>query len=71
MNKDSIIESIFRPDGEVRIIYENGQPHGIRDDGGYLLFFPKVQKYSGQEERYITELQEVFALAEKIKKALI
>lgn len=31
-------------------------PHGIRDDGGYLLFFPDVQKYDGQEERYENEI---------------
>ena len=64
------MENGFRPDGEVQIIHKNGQPYGIRDKGGYLMFFPKVQKYSGQEERYVREIQESFAIAEKIKKAL-
>ncbi len=54
----------------LQIIHENGQPHGIRDKGGYLLFFPKVSKYSGQEERYVREIKEAFELAEKIIKAL-
>ncbi len=60
----------FKPDGQARIIHKNAQPYGIRDDGGYLLFFPKVTKYTGQEERYIEEIQETFALADKIIKAL-
>ncbi len=55
---------------ELQIIHKNGQPYGIRDKGGYLLFFPKVTKYDGQEERYVEEIKEVFDLAEKIIKAL-
>jgi len=54
----------------LQIIHKNGQPYGIRDKGGYLLFFPKVTKYSGQEERYVREIKEAFDLAEKIIKAL-
>lgn len=54
----------------LQIIHKNGQPYGIRDKGGYLLFFPKVSKYGGQEERYIGEIKEAFDLAEKIIKAL-
>jgi hypothetical protein len=64
------IFNVFSPDGKAWIVHENGQPHGIRDKGGYLLFFPKIQKYTDQEERYIKELQECFALADKIIKAL-
>lgn len=60
----------FKPDGKLEIIHKHGQPYGIRDDGGYLLFFPKVRKWTGQEERYIKEIQESFLLAEKIKQAL-
>lgn len=60
----------FSPDGKAWIVHENGQPHGIRDKGGYLLFFPKIQKYTDQEERYLRELQECFALADKIIKTL-
>jgi ABC-type uncharacterized transport system substrate-binding protein len=34
---------------ELQIIHKNGQPYGIRDKGGFLLFFPKVSKYDGQD----------------------
>ncbi len=54
----------------IETIHKNGQPYGIRDENGFLLFFPKVTKYSGQELRYIEELQECFLLAEKIVEAL-
>lgn len=54
----------------LQTIHKNGQPYGIRDEGGYLLFFPKVSKYDGQEERYVAEIKEAFDLAEKIIKAL-
>lgn len=54
----------------LQTIHKNGQPYGIRDKGGYLLFFPKVTKYDGQEERYVEEIKEAFDLAEKIIKAL-
>jgi hypothetical protein len=64
------METEFKPDGELQIIHENGQPYGIRDKGGYLLFFPKVSKYTGQEQRYIEEIQECYSLADKIVKAL-
>ena len=65
------MENKFKPDGKLQIIYQNGQPYGIRDGGGYLMFFPKVTKYTGQEERYVKEIQESFLLAETIFKALI
>jgi len=55
---------------EIKVIHKNGQPYGIRDKGGYLLFFPTVSKYNGQEERYKEELKEVFELAEEIKQLL-
>jgi predicted RNA-binding protein with TRAM domain len=64
------MEHEFKIDGKIEIIHKNGQPYGIRDAGGYLLFFPEVTKYTGQEQRYVEEIQESFALAEKIKKAL-
>lgn len=54
----------------LQTINKNGQPYGIRNKGGYLLFFPKVSKYDGQEERYVSEIKEAFELAEKIIKAL-
>jgi len=54
----------------LQTIHKNGQPYGIRDKGGYLLFFPKVFKYDGQEDRYVTEIKGVFDLSEKIIMAL-
>jgi hypothetical protein len=60
----------FKPDGKLEVIHKNGQPYGIRDSGGYLLFFPKVSKYPGQEQRYIEEIEECYSLAEKIMNAL-
>lgn len=49
---------------KLKITYENNKPHGIRDDGGYLLFFTKITKYSGQDERYRKEVEEQFKLAD-------
>ena len=60
----------FKADGKLQVIHKHGQPYGIRDDGGFLLFFPEISKYANQEERYVEEIQETFALAEKIIKAL-
>ena len=54
----------------LEIIHKNGQPYGIRDNGGYLLFFPKVTKYQGQEQRYIDEIAASFDLAQNILKHL-
>ena len=54
----------------LQIIHKHGQPYGIRDAGGFLLFFPTVNKYSGQEQRYIEEIQECYDLAEIILNAL-
>lgn len=44
------MEHEFKTDGKLEIIHKNGQPYGIRDARGYLLFFPKVTKYTGQEQ---------------------
>ncbi len=64
------MEKEFKPNGKLQVIHKYGQPYGIRDNGGFLLFFPKVTKWQGQEQRYIEEIQECFALAEKIIKTL-
>ena len=61
---------IHEPKSKFEIIHKEGQPYGIRDKGGFLLFFSKVQKWQGQEQRYIDELQEIFNLANKIVNAL-
>ena len=64
------MEHEFKTDGKLEVIHKNGQPYGIRDARGYLLFFPKVTKYTGQEQRYVEEIQECYSLAEKIMSAL-
>lgn len=56
--------------GDVRIVYKNGQPDYIRDDGGVLMSFPRVRKWTDQEDRYRRELGEVFVLADIILKRL-
>lgn len=57
-------------DGEVRIIYEHGEPKGVRDTTGYLCFFNRVNKYDGQEDRYRKELALRARHAEVIANAL-
>ena len=55
---------------KLQIIYKNNKPYGIRDDGGYLLFFADVSKFPGQEQRYREEVQEQYALAEFLLETL-
>jgi hypothetical protein len=55
---------------KLQIIYKNHKPYGIRDDGGYLFFFSDVSKYPGQEERYRSEVEEQFALADYLLQSL-
>ena len=55
---------------KLMIVYKNNKPHGIRDDGGFLLFFTNITKYTGQEERYRDEINEQLALADYLLKAL-
>ncbi len=54
----------------LKIIYENGQPHGIRDRGGYLFFFREISKYSGQEKRYREEIERAYSLADYLLEHL-
>ena len=54
----------------LQIIYKNNKPHGIRDEGGFLLFFTDITKWSGQEERYRQEVQAQYDLADYLLKAL-
>jgi len=60
----------FKVNGKLEIIHRDGQPYGIRDERGYLMFFHKVSKYSSQEDRYIEEIHEMFLLATQIYNAL-
>jgi hypothetical protein len=55
---------------QLRIIYKNNKPYGIRDETGFLLFFAQTNKYCGQEERYRQEVEEQFKLADYLKNQL-
>ena len=55
---------------KLQTIYENNKPYGIRDEGGFLFFFVKISKWSGQEERYRREVEEQYALADCVLEAL-
>lgn len=57
-------------DSGLQIVYEHGAPKGIRDSGGYLFFFPRVSKYTGQEERYRLEVAQQLALADYLLGSL-
>jgi hypothetical protein len=61
---------MLRITGTVRVLYEHGEPHGIRDDSGLICFFSPVTKFSGQEERYRRELQDRQEIADFLCKAL-
>ena len=55
---------------KLQIIYKNNKPYGIRDSGGFLLFFVEIAKWSDQEERYRQEIQEQYDLADYLLGAL-
>lgn len=60
-------------DGDVKnikIVYKNNKPHGIRDEGGFLLFFPERFKFPGQDERYREEVKQQLRLADFLLNAL-
>ena len=56
---------------ELQIIDEHGQPKGIRDRSGFLMFFTTVTRYDGQDERYERELVEGRQLAQYVLWALM
>jgi protoheme ferro-lyase len=56
--------------GIVRVIYEHGEPHGIRDDSGFICFFNSVPKYSGQEDRYRQECEDRIEIADFLCESL-
>jgi hypothetical protein len=53
-----------------KTIYKNNKPHGIRNEDGFVLFFPSISKYSGQEERYRKEIEDQFKLADFLVQQL-
>lgn len=54
----------------IRIVYQGCQPKGIRSDSGYLIFFPKVERYPNQDDRYEEELNDQKHLAEFLAEQL-
>ena len=56
---------------KIQIIYKNNKPYGIRDKGGFLFFFPGINKFTGQEERYRDEVAEQYKLADDLSDFLI
>lgn len=57
-------------EGELKIIYKNNKPCGVRDSSGFLFFFADVSKYQGQEERYRLEVEQQYKLADFLLAAL-
>jgi len=57
---------------DTKVVWKNNKPYGIRNANGYLLFFPQIRKFDGQDERYRTEIKEqeslAYYLVECIKK---
>ena len=57
-------------DDNLQVTYKHGQPEGIRDKSGFLLFFPLIYEYQGQDERYIKEVDKACRLASFLLKQL-
>lgn len=57
-------------EGKVRIIHKYNKPYGIRDETGFLFFFSNITKYHGQEERYRSEVEQQYRLADYLMGAL-
>lgn len=55
---------------ELQIIYVHGRPTGIRDKGGYLVYFPRIHHYENQEERYQSKLAQQARLADYLLASL-
>ena len=55
---------------QVQITYTHNKPYGIRNKEGFLLFFPEIQKYPGQEDRYKQEINRQHKLADYLKDKL-
>ena len=54
----------------LQLVIRNEVLVGIRDSGGFLLFFPSITKYAGQESRYKDELKTQRMLADFILSTL-
>ncbi len=54
----------------LQIIYKHCKPRGIRNDNGFLFFFTEISKWQGQEERYRSEIEQQYKLADYLLKCL-
>jgi hypothetical protein len=52
------------------LVYENNRPYGIRDERGYVIFFPWVPNFDGQDDRFAYELGAQKNLAEYVLTCL-
>lgn len=50
--------------------FKGTRAHGIRDEGGYLMFFPRISKYTDQLDRFKREIAEQNEMAQTIMEAL-
>ena len=57
-------------DNNLEIINKWDAPYGIRNNTGYLLFFADIKRWPGQEERYISEVEQQRELAEHLLEAI-
>ena len=48
----------------------NNQPLGIRNDAGFLFYFPAVDKFPDQEDRFRSESEEQRKLADFLLASL-
>jgi len=56
---------------DLKVIYKNNKPYGIRDQRGFLFFFSDISKFQGQEERYREEVARQFKLADYLLSKLL
>jgi len=48
------------------LIYKYNRVYGIRDKGGYVVFFPRITEWPNQQERYQKEIKQQMKFAEKL-----
>ena len=51
-------------------IFKGTRAYGIRDEGGYLMFFPYISMYTNQLDRFKREIKEQHELADTIMRVL-
>lgn len=52
-------------------LYGNDVPEGIRNDDGFLVFFPTLTEFPNQNDRYVREIYDLNARAACLLKTLI